>query len=303
MSHSSRPRKGFEHVCLSEVDLQEREQAAAAERASWLLLGGRRPRSSYWSNRVTKAGRFAPQQLYLTTGLRPSALGLALHVLNTSEADLQAGLLPQMKRALQLGDQRRTSVWNMQAPAPSLATPLRMQLLGLLELVASVLELPQPGERRAWAGLLQQSPDTQGSSSQDQTGSSGDQHRFNSNVFSKPPEVPLRLQRGSDAPIDSCLRLDRVALQQDRQAYLLQYDAAGYLRIQLTKFSRSDRAVYERAHRLVTWCAYGPPPAELGSNPVAMHLCNNADCLHPLHLRWGNNALNDPRYVEEEEED
>jgi hypothetical protein len=299
MSYSSNPGKGFEHVCLSEAELQKRDQAASEERASWLLLGGRRPRSAYWSNRVTKAGRFAPQQLYLTTGLRPSALGLALYVLNTSEADLQAGLLPQMKRALDLGDHRRTSVWNMQAPEPSLATPLRTHVLALLGVVASVLKLPQPGERRAWGGLLLQSPDPQESGSQDPTGSSDDQHRFNRNVFSRPPEVPLRLQRGSDAPIDSCLRLDRVALQQDKQAYLLQYDAAGYLRIQLTKHGRGTGTLFEWAHRLVTWCAYGPPPAELGSNPVAMHLCNNPDCLHPLHLRWGNHVLNDPRCEEE----
>lgn len=49
------------------------------------------------------------------------------------------------------------------------------------------------------------------------------------------------------------------------------------------------QAVGEVAHRLVLWCTLGPTdPARDGIQmPVVMHICNNASCINPLHLVWG----------------
>lgn len=60
----------------------------------------------------------------------------------------------------------------------------------------------------------------------------------------------------------------------------------------------------ERAHRLVLWCAYGPPPSGEEKDPpldtrrLALHMCGNPSCLNPEHLVWGNhtiNAITDPK--------
>lgn len=38
-------------------------------------------------------------------------------------------------------------------------------------------------------------------------------------------------------------------------------------------------------HRLVCWLERGPPPTPEQSE--AMHMCNNAACINPYHMRWG----------------
>jgi len=46
----------------------------------------------------------------------------------------------------------------------------------------------------------------------------------------------------------------------------------------------------ERAHRIVLWCMFGPPPCEEWS--VAVHMCGNPSCLNPEHLVWGDYKTN-----------
>lgn len=54
----------------------------------------------------------------------------------------------------------------------------------------------------------------------------------------------------------------------------------------------------ERLHRLVLWCAFGPPP-DWEKHNIALHMCGNAACLNPEHLVWGDDATNAIRDDEE----
>ena len=52
----------------------------------------------------------------------------------------------------------------------------------------------------------------------------------------------------------------------------------------------------ERAHRIVLWCVFGPPPLTLRrARPLAVHMCGNPKCLNPEHLVWGDTAANQQR--------
>lgn len=78
----------------------------------------------------------------------------------------------------------------------------------------------------------------------------------------------------------------------------------GYVRVQLAGKRRAaagssklTQPVLEWAHRLVCWLANGPPPARHGRwarwrTYQAAHLCGQASCLCPSHLRWLTPASN-----------
>jgi hypothetical protein len=53
--------------------------------------------------------------------------------------------------------------------------------------------------------------------------------------------------------------------------------------------SKRNQWRYERAHRIVLWCAFGPAPQGYG---LAVHMCGNPRCLNPEHLLWGDDATN-----------
>lgn len=63
----------------------------------------------------------------------------------------------------------------------------------------------------------------------------------------------------------------------------------GYLQVKLAIHKGS--LVAEGMHRLVAYCCYGPPPADM-AKPVVMHVCNNKACLNPNHLVWGTQKEN-----------
>ena len=65
----------------------------------------------------------------------------------------------------------------------------------------------------------------------------------------------------------------------------------GYLSVAIGIQRPSKRPIYERAHRIVAWAMFGMPPAHLQA-PVVMHTCGDKTCLNPLHLVWGERALN-----------
>lgn len=65
----------------------------------------------------------------------------------------------------------------------------------------------------------------------------------------------------------------------------------GYVRVDLGRVGRLV-PVKERAHRIVLWAIYGPPPEGIRRNLVVMHMCNNPACLNPEHLIWGDKQLN-----------
>ena len=70
--------------------------------------------------------------------------------------------------------------------------------------------------------------------------------------------------------------------------------ATGYLKVTIA--SRRGRlgggGMLERAHRIVLWAMFGPPPSHL-KQPVAMHTCSKRkDCLQPLHMVWGEHKRN-----------
>jgi hypothetical protein len=56
----------------------------------------------------------------------------------------------------------------------------------------------------------------------------------------------------------------------------------------------SCQPIYEEAHRMLAWLAYGPPPRSAGgpAKAVAGHLCGNPRCLNVLHLAWMTHTQN-----------
>jgi hypothetical protein len=83
---------------------------------------------------------------------------------------------------------------------------------------------------------------------------------------------------------DGCMMVDPRKVAAARDTWPLM---GGYTMLHLGgKPGRGNVRIYERAHRVVTWCIYGPPPASIAS-PVVMHVCDHGGCLHPDHMVWG----------------
>ena len=90
----------------------------------------------------------------------------------------------------------------------------------------------------------------------------------------------------------SCMPVDTAAV---RAAAHMWRDAAGYVNMSLGIVrGRAGPHFSERAHRIVTWSMYGPPPTTL-EMPVVMHLCDNPACLNPEHMVWGEDKHNRDR--------
>lgn len=68
----------------------------------------------------------------------------------------------------------------------------------------------------------------------------------------------------------------------------------GYLYLTLLSENDHSYAVKVEAHRLVRWALEGMPLAAVRyiKHTVVMHLCNNARCLHPHHIQWGEHSDN-----------
>jgi hypothetical protein len=173
-------------------------------------------------------------------------------------------------------------------------------LICLLDAVAAVLTPPHPEDASTWDRLLVPGgAEGQEASSSTSPPQQPQGRRFHHGIFRQTPQANPATSRQFSSR-DLCLRVDGNLMAQRTARHLLHCtQQGGYLRVQLTKTSgsadRSDRGVFEYAHRLVAWCIYGPPPSQLGMDAVVMHTCNRADCLNPDHLAWGNRSQNWPR--------
>ena len=92
-----------------------------------------------------------------------------------------------------------------------------------------------------------------------------------------------------------CITLDASKVASSKRVV---WRDSGYysVRIARARHPEPDRAVrLERAHRIVLWCVFGPPPQEKWRH--ALHMCGNPRCINPEHLVWGSledNAIEDP---------
>jgi hypothetical protein len=109
---------------------------------------------------------------------------------------------------------------------------------------------------------------------------------YTSRVFSNPPTPASRLVIGGTI----CLLIDPKAV-----ALAPYMTFSRYLMLTLATVPKQKGAssgqIKEYGHRIICWATHGPPPSTL-KYPVAMHVCNNTECLNPSHIIWGENEEN-----------
>jgi hypothetical protein len=95
----------------------------------------------------------------------------------------------------------------------------------------------------------------------------------------------------------ACMWLDPVLVSRSTGIFKHMLDAStgsGYTTLDLCKTPSPERwAVREYAHRFVYWAMRGAPrpPLSWGS-AVLLHICQDAKCINPLHMRWGTQGEN-----------
>ena len=109
--------------------------------------------------------------------------------------------------------------------------------------------------------------------------------------------LPLNLQ----ATRRACITLDSTSLREKATKNIVWVGATKlgrrYFNVRIG-MGRQDRnkAIYERAHRIALWCAFGPPPLDKDGrwvkNRMALHMCGNPRCINPEHLVWGDRVVN-----------
>ena len=72
----------------------------------------------------------------------------------------------------------------------------------------------------------------------------------------------------------------------------IRFQSTKYASITLAGRPRPEVELRMGVHRFVCWACLGPPPLEPGlgmdvKNWVAMHSCDNKDCVNRLHIEWG----------------
>ena len=68
---------------------------------------------------------------------------------------------------------------------------------------------------------------------------------------------------------------------------------SGYTTLDMCEVHPGKHVVREFAHRFVHWAMRGPPRYPLTwATAVVIHLCENASCLNPMHMRWGTQEEN-----------
>lgn len=86
-----------------------------------------------------------------------------------------------------------------------------------------------------------------------------------------------------------CMRVDPQLVIATKHMH---FHSDGYLTIAVGKQDKpSGGWILEKAHRIVLWALYGPPPEDL-AQPCVMHICHVPDCLNVDHLCWGEDAEN-----------
>lgn len=234
---------------------------------------------------------------------------------------------PQLAAAYQAPESRRTALWRDPVnEAGDLQPALAGSIRSLLAAVAPMLVPPTPDRYHVWNEVLspyngptpvlwQPTPATEAAS----TSSASSAPATSASFFpashpiastQKPPESSLRFNHlvfhkfptndpaNNDKQEDNthCLRLDPQMMMNQAGAHKYMHQLpVGYLVMQLTENNVANMNIFEHAHRLVTWYMHGPPPAHFGPHPVAMHTCDNPDCLNPAHLKWGSHSTNRPR--------
>ena len=280
---------------LDADSIQLEEQARLQELQQWRLLGlgPGRTHGTPSSQPRSERSRFSLTQAFLPDQLRPAAMYIEPWYLAARDPILSSCALPQVASALADQTGQLTDLWREPIEGPPLLS--QQHMTRLLSSIASVLIPPSKDCEVYWQHQLSDTPEDSGI------------RRFTHQVFSFPPEVPVgrsMLQRSrassSSAPVETehvskCLKVDPMAVA--NRVYM-GLSSQGYLRLQLTFHASRDVAVHEEvfewAHRVVTWAFHGPPGPGL-PHPVAMHLCEQADCLHPGHLQWGTHRDNYPR--------
>ena len=72
----------------------------------------------------------------------------------------------------------------------------------------------------------------------------------------------------------------------------INFDQKGYLLLSVARrATRLGGWLHERAHRVVLWAFFGPPPAGL-RRPCVMHVCHNTRCCSVDHMVWGEHREN-----------
>ena len=80
-----------------------------------------------------------------------------------------------------------------------------------------------------------------------------------------------------------------VAAANKRGCWCRSHPQKGYVTLGIYDDKKGRRLGIESAHRLVCTATWGRAPEE---GMVVMHLCDNALCVCPAHLKWGSKAEN-----------
>ena len=109
------------------------------------------------------------------------------------------------------------------------------------------------------------------------------------------PDVLLSGHEAFEQPLglvpqlDLCMLPDAQAVRSTRH---IAFDQRGYLLVKVGRRPKSRGGwLAERAHRIILWAIWGPPPAGM-IRPVCMHVCNQPSCLNPDHVCWGEDGEN-----------
>lgn len=112
--------------------------------------------------------------------------------------------------------------------------------------------------------------------------------------------TPLADAEFPDRP--ACMWLNPVLVKKAKGIHLhsnpdAKMGMSGYTQIHLctetVKRGRRRMDVMEYAHRFVYWAMVGAPrPPLTWDTAVLLHICQEAGCLNPMHMRWGTQADN-----------
>lgn len=110
-----------------------------------------------------------------------------------------------------------------------------------------------------------------------------------SNDIELPGHLAFAEPIGLQPQLDMCMLPDAASVSRTKH---IAFDRHGYLLVKIARRPKPRGGwVAERAHRLVLWAMWGPPPVGL-LRPVCMHVCHNCSCLNPDHMVWGEDFQN-----------
>lgn len=187
---------------------------------------------------------------------------------HAATAQLRRGMPEQLRKSIDDEHAKATSAWDPKDP------DLPSSIGLMLDYIGSIL---QPSARQEPAPM--HPADDPAANPLPPTELSGRQ------AFAKPPGlIPL---------LHHCMLPDAAAVAQTAH---LSFDRKGYL---VVKVGRRPKAhgdwIAERAHRVVCWSQWGPPPSAgpyALHEPCVMHACDTFSCLNSDHLVWGEDAEN-----------